>query len=366
MVVDDEPDMRLAVRLILERHGHTVEEAASGEDACQRVQGAPPDLLLMDVRMPGQDGLETLGKIRETNKTMPVIIMTGYGNPETEREAFRKGANQYILKPFRNEDLMEAMSEVGLVDVEDNPAPRQTSLTGRISIPRSPILDKCLAALNHVLNVLRQAKAIFLDRWRNPPILFERDPSFEERISLRLSLITDPLKVIFFGLFDKDFEMTLEERAAEMNQFRETVEEPPSSPSVPVRSIPFQDSKSEPFVPLPAAVKPDVERVHQDLSLQINSVAQSLQAQIGMLAQQMQQQKDTPKTAETLRAQSGTQESPQEEFHRLLIELQASWVQGLTTVEKELAVNEDFLSEWKKSLPELRQAVDRSDIAPAA
>ena len=112
MVVDDEPEMRLAVRLLLERCGHTVEEAASGEDACQRVQGAPPDLLLMDVRMPGQDGLETLGKIRESNKMLSVIIMTGYGNPETEREAFRKGANNYILKPFNRDRIKTKMEKL--------------------------------------------------------------------------------------------------------------------------------------------------------------------------------------------------------------------------------------------------------------
>ena len=355
MVVDDEPDMRLAVRLILERCGHTVEEAASGEDACQRVQGAPPDLLLMDVRMPGQDGLETLEKIRESNKTLPVIIMTGYGNPETEREAFRKGANHYILKPFKNEDLIEAMSQVGLAQSHANPTTRADHVPEKLKFIQFSVLQHFIPGLQRFCNVLRQAKAIFLDRWHNPPILFERDPSLEERISLRLSVITDPIKVIYHGLFDEDFEFSMEEPVEEEPRpqgthseslevvYPETIRQPPPPP------LPL--SPAEPATSRPVPPEQDVEKVQKDLSQQIQSVAQSLQAEIGRLAEQMRQQQDHPKAIEDpLPAPQGLRESPQEEFHRLLIGLQATWGQDLSAIDQGLGRDHTLVHEWGKDL----------------
>jgi len=378
MVVDDEPDMRLAVRLVLERYGHIVEEAASGEDAYQRIQGAPPDLLLMDVRMPGQDGLETLGKIRESNKTMPVIIMTGYGNPETEKEAFRKGANHYILKPFRNEDLMEAMARVGLTESDPRPTPREEPNPGYRHGHHSSLLQHFGLIFERFCLVLRQAKAIFIDRWYNPPILFERDPSLEERISLRLSLITDPIKVIYHGLFDKDFEFSMNESVEEQRhpedlhmEPRESVDAlpPPASPVFP----------SGPMMSQPPEQGQDVVRIQQDLSQQIQSVAQSLQAEIGRLSEQMHQKQEQSKTAsESAPVSPAAQESLQQEFHRRLIEMQVTWDQALTATGRELSLGQNLMNVWIGSLSEVQQMMDRTpparpldkktgtDIAPAA
>jgi len=363
MVVDDEPDMRLAVRLILERCGHTVEEAASGEDACQRVQGAPPDLLLMDVRMPGQDGLETLEKIRESNKSLPVIIMTGYGNPETEREAFRRGANHYILKPFRNEDLIEAMSRVGLGKSEANPVARADPDPEKLTLVRSSVPQHFLPALQRFGNILRQAKAICLDRWYNPPILFERDPSLEERISLRLSVITDPIKVIYHGLLDKDYEFSLEEPM-------ETQRQPPETPRKPLEIVYPQavDSPPPAYPAAPAMVQPaapeqDVERLHKDLSQQIQSVAKSLQAEIERLAEQVNRRQEPVQPPAEPAAAGSVQETPQEEFHRLLIDLRATWDQELSAIGHVLAQDHTLIDEWDKRLSELLKDLGVSEAA---
>lgn len=374
MVVDDEPDMRMAVRLILERNGHTVEEVASGEDACQRVQGAPPDLLLMDIRMPGQDGLETLGIIRQSNKTMPVIIMTGYGNPETEKEAFRKGANQYLLKPFRNEQLLTAMAAVGLQDDSIRPGPASPMLPGYRRGHHSTILQHLQTIFRRFWLVMRQARAIFLDRWYNPPILFERDPSFEDRISLRLSLITDPIKVIYHGLFDKEFEFSLEqplepeqenppERREERRYHR--YERSRSAYPESVRDVAISPSPAPKPAFVPAPLPPphlEVEQVQMELSRQIQSVAQSLQAEIGKLAQQMQHQQE-PLSVPSEASAHSVHESPQDEFHRLIVDLQSTWTQGLTGLERELSANASILSEWEKTLPELRRVIDSSKAA---
>jgi len=115
MVVDDEADMRMALRLFLQNGGHEVEEAENGEDALTKLSnGSSYDLVLMDMRMPGLDGLQTLTKLRETKKDLPVIMVTGYGSVDQTAEVLEKGANGYITKPFEHQQLREAMTRVGL------------------------------------------------------------------------------------------------------------------------------------------------------------------------------------------------------------------------------------------------------------
>jgi len=121
LVVDDEPDMRMALRLFLERSGHTVQEASDGEAALSTLLATGADLVLLDMRMPGMDGQQTLAKIREHFKDLPVIMVTGYGSADSAREVLQLGANHYISKPFRNQELVEAMQNVGLPSVVQPP-----------------------------------------------------------------------------------------------------------------------------------------------------------------------------------------------------------------------------------------------------
>lgn len=117
MVVDDEADMRMALRLFLQNNGHEVEEAENGEDALKKLSnGAMFDLVLMDMRMPGMDGLQTLTQLRETRKDLPVIMVTGYGSVDQTAEVLEKGANGYITKPFQHQELRDAMSRVGMAE----------------------------------------------------------------------------------------------------------------------------------------------------------------------------------------------------------------------------------------------------------
>jgi CheY-like chemotaxis protein len=130
LVVDDEADMRLALRLFLERSGHTVQEAPDGETALSMIHATGADVVLLDMRMPGLDGVQTLSKIRERFKDLPVIMVTGYGSSDSAKEVLEKGANHYISKPFKNQELVDALSKVGLASLEPEPS-TETPEAGR-------------------------------------------------------------------------------------------------------------------------------------------------------------------------------------------------------------------------------------------
>jgi len=111
LVVDDEATMRAAVRMTLERLSYTITEAAGGEAALRLLKTSSFDMVLLDMRMPGLDGMETLSRIREMDKQLPVVMVTGYGSKESAIDVMRLGANQYISKPFKNKELIETVQK---------------------------------------------------------------------------------------------------------------------------------------------------------------------------------------------------------------------------------------------------------------
>lgn len=110
LVVDDEPHMLNFLRTLLEVESYTVETASDGFQAVRRVQEEPlPDLVLLDVSMPGLDGIETLGRIIETRPGAKVVMLSCVSDPRTIVKAIRLGAKDYLPKPFQKEDLEAVM-----------------------------------------------------------------------------------------------------------------------------------------------------------------------------------------------------------------------------------------------------------------
>jgi CheY-like chemotaxis protein len=114
IVCDDEADMRMALRLFLERGGHTVEEAENGEMALEKIAANPFDLAMLDMRMPGLDGVQTLARLRQSHPKLPVLMVTGYGSVDNTAEVMALGANGLISKPFQHQDLRDAMAKAGV------------------------------------------------------------------------------------------------------------------------------------------------------------------------------------------------------------------------------------------------------------
>jgi two-component system nitrogen regulation response regulator NtrX len=118
--VDDEAEIRRSVRMILEYEGYDVQEASSGPEALALVEREPPDLMFLDIKMGGLDGLETLQKIRHVNETLPVVIISGHGTVSTAVEATKLGAFDFIEKPLASERVLvtirNALDQTRLVD----------------------------------------------------------------------------------------------------------------------------------------------------------------------------------------------------------------------------------------------------------
>jgi len=104
LVVDDDPDINRLVRVRLSSRGYTVASAANGEEALEQVGVDPPDLVFLDVSMPGIGGLAVLAELRARGLDLAVIMMTAFGSESVAIEALRHGADDYLRKPFdRNE-----------------------------------------------------------------------------------------------------------------------------------------------------------------------------------------------------------------------------------------------------------------------
>jgi CheY-like chemotaxis protein len=100
LIVDDDEDLRLLANKALVRAGHECEEATSGEEGLALMESWRPDLLLLDLNMPGIDGFEVLKAVRAANQTLPVIVLTAMGDEESARHSFQLGATDFLAKPF--------------------------------------------------------------------------------------------------------------------------------------------------------------------------------------------------------------------------------------------------------------------------
>ncbi|MFH1067306.1 MAG: sigma-54 dependent transcriptional regulator [bacterium] len=109
LIIDDEPDVHYSFKRLLEKEPLTILSAQSGEEGLRLLQKEKPDVAVMDIRMGGQNGLETLREIRRRDPKQIVIMMTAYGTSQTAIEAMKLGAFDYILKPFDIDQLKELL-----------------------------------------------------------------------------------------------------------------------------------------------------------------------------------------------------------------------------------------------------------------
>ncbi|MGO8712305.1 MAG: sigma-54-dependent transcriptional regulator [Rhizomicrobium sp.] len=111
LVVDDEPSVRQAFEEILSGKGHTVVSVRGAEDAMGSLQKDDVDLVILDICLPGMNGLDALGRIKQRQPKLPVIVMTGRGTTDTAIEATKRGAFDYQLKPFEPAEMLRTIAK---------------------------------------------------------------------------------------------------------------------------------------------------------------------------------------------------------------------------------------------------------------
>src|SRR5438067_1141368 len=109
LVIDDEAPIRDSLKMTLEYEGYDVIGAATGQEGLALAEREAPDLVLLDVKMPGMDGIEVLERLRNMNDSLPVVVVSGHGTISTAVEATKKGAFDFIEKPFASERVLVSL-----------------------------------------------------------------------------------------------------------------------------------------------------------------------------------------------------------------------------------------------------------------
>ncbi|MDL2269293.1 sigma-54 dependent transcriptional regulator [Desulfosarcina sp. OttesenSCG-928-A07] len=155
LVIDDDDQLRISFERLLQEEGYHVLSAASGEAAIRVLANTMPDLVVLDVRLPGMNGLETFRQIHEIEPKLPVIIMTAYGTTETAIEATKMGGFDYVIKPFdipkmlttirQATDAGRFMRSTVAIDVSPDKNPQ-----GDVIIGKSPAMQEVYKAIGRV------------------------------------------------------------------------------------------------------------------------------------------------------------------------------------------------------------------------
>ncbi len=121
LVVDDEESMRHYLMKTLTREGYRVAVARDGPEALALSQERTPDLALVDVRMPGMDGVAVMRSLRASLPRLPVVLMTGHGTVQHALTAMKQGATDYVMKPFRVEAVLATVAKALATETSERP-----------------------------------------------------------------------------------------------------------------------------------------------------------------------------------------------------------------------------------------------------
>jgi DNA-binding response OmpR family regulator len=138
LVVDDDDTVASVVVSYLERAGHSTRRLGDGAEAVAAVAQQPPDLMVLDLMLPGLDGLEVCRQVRSGWPRLPVVMLTAFGEPEDRIAGLELGADDYVTKPFSPRELVLRVDSVlRRVSAVDVPSPSRLLVAGAISVDKA-------------------------------------------------------------------------------------------------------------------------------------------------------------------------------------------------------------------------------------
>lgn len=121
LIVDDEPNILLSLEFLIQQAGLEVATAADGEQALELIQQQTPDLILLDISLPGMSGFDLLEQLRRSpdTRSLPVVMLTAHGREMEKEKGMALGADDYITKPFSTHALMERVRALLAIRSQD-------------------------------------------------------------------------------------------------------------------------------------------------------------------------------------------------------------------------------------------------------
>ncbi|MGW8194790.1 MAG: sigma-54-dependent transcriptional regulator [Desulforhopalus sp.] len=149
LIVDDERSMRDFLKILLEKEGHEVATAASGEKALDSFHALTPDIVVSDIRMPGMTGIELLERLKDDTPELPVILITAFASPDDAVLAMKNGAFDYISKPFNVDEIKSVIESA-----------TSKQLNSRKSQELSPLFANIIGQSREMLKIFDMIKRV--------------------------------------------------------------------------------------------------------------------------------------------------------------------------------------------------------------
>ena len=208
LIVDDEPHVRSPMAEVLRQRGYAVEEAASGPEALAQLANKPIDLMVLDLVMPGMNGVEVIRRARQTRPDLAIIVLTAHASVESAIVAVKADVADYMLKPCNLNDLTVAIERALQARAKHLRHQRLLSMVGevveamrdpdeeKVSTPLAPAASVPLAPVEHSLHV----GLLTLDRQKRL-VTIDSDPSrtvelTEGEVSILAALMEQPNQVL--------------------------------------------------------------------------------------------------------------------------------------------------------------------------
>src|SRR5882762_1737797 len=155
LIIDDEKDVHYSFRRVLEKEPLDILSAESGDEGIRMARKSMPDLIVMDIRMGQQSGLDTLKELRQINPKQVVIMMTAYGTSQTAIEAMKLGAYDYVLKPFDIPHLKNLLFEAlaaarAMKQIVAFPTKLNAEESGQTIVGNSPAMQQVYKLIGQV------------------------------------------------------------------------------------------------------------------------------------------------------------------------------------------------------------------------